>query len=76
MVADSSSELNAFIALKDLRDSFHRIVRQIIFPDFRRVKTGISFYLDHEPTITAGGQVLAAEIAREVDHQRFIPQIC
>ena len=62
------------VTLKYLRDCFHRIILEIIFLDFGRVKTGISFNLHHEPTICARGQVLAAEIAREVDHQRFIPQ--
>src|SRR5271165_2106665 len=62
------------VALENLCDCFHWIIIDVIFLDLGRVKTGISFNLDHEATISGRGQVLAAEITREVDHQRFIPQ--
>ena len=62
------------VALEDLGDGFHRIIVKIIFLDLGRVETGIGFNLDHVPAIAGRGQVLAAEITREVDHQRFIPQ--
>jgi hypothetical protein len=64
-----------FVTLEELSDRFHRIIFKIIFLDFRRVKTGISLNFDHVSAISGGGQILAAEITREVDHQRFVPQI-
>ena len=63
------------VALKDLGNRFHRIIVEIVLLDFRRVEAGIGFNLDHVTAFAGTGQFLAAEIAREVDHQRYIPQL-
>jgi hypothetical protein len=63
------------VSLKDLSDRLHRIIVQIVLLDFRRVEARIGFDLDHVPAVAGSAQVLSAEIAREVDHQRFIPLI-
>ncbi len=62
------------VALKDLGNCLHRIIVEIILLDFRRVEAGVSLNLDHVSAVAGTSQFLAAEIAREVDHQRYIPQ--
>ncbi len=63
------------VALKNLCDCLHRIIVQVVLLDLRWVKAGISLNLDHVSAFAGTGQFLAAEIAREVDHQRYIPQL-
>ena len=61
------------VSLEDLSDRFHRIIIQVIFLDLRRVEAGEGLDLDHVSAVPRSAQVLSTEIAREVDHQRFIP---
>jgi hypothetical protein len=62
------------VSLKDLSDRFHRVIIQVVFLDLRRVEAGEGLDLDHVTAVPRSAQVLSTEIAREVDHQRFIPQ--
>jgi hypothetical protein len=63
------------VSLKDLSDGFHRIFIEVILLDLRRVEAGEGLDLDHVTAVPRSAQVLSTEIAREVDHQRFIPQV-
>ena len=42
--------------------------------DLGGVEAGVGLDLDHIAGVAGRGQILAAEITREVDHQRLIPQ--
>jgi hypothetical protein len=62
------------VTLEQLRDLLHVIVVEVVLRDLGRVETGVGLDLDHITGVTARSQILAAEITREVDHQRLIPQ--
>ena len=51
------------------------IVVEVVLRDLGRVEAGVGLDLDHVTGVAGRGQILAAEITREVDHQRFIPQL-
>jgi len=63
-----------FVSLKELGDRFHVILVEVVLRDLGRIKTGVSLDLDHIAGIAGGGQILAAQITREVDHQRVVLQ--
>src|SRR4051794_30683648 len=65
---------DALVALKDLRNRLHVVIVEVVLRDLVGVEAGISFDFDHIAGVAARGQILTAEITREVDHQRLIPQ--
>src|SRR5579864_3873008 len=64
----------ALVALEDLRDCLHVIVIEVAVRDLGRVKPRIRFYFHDVAGIAGFGQILSAQITREVDHQRLILQ--
>ena len=61
----------ALVALEQLGDGLHRVVVEVVLADLVRVEPGRDLDLDHVAGLARRVQVLAAEIAREVDHQRL-----
>ena len=66
--------IDGLTSLKELRDRLHGVGIKVVFPDLGWVESGIGLDLDHVTPIPGRGQILSAEITREVDHQRLIPQ--
>ena len=55
-------------------DGFHVVVVEVFLRDLGRVEAGERLDLDHVAGVAGCGQIFTAEITREVDHQRLIPQ--
>lgn len=62
------------VALQDLGDRFHVVLLEIVLRELGRIEAGEGFDLDDESRVAGNSQVFPAEITREVDHQRLIPQ--
>ena len=61
------------LAPEELRDGFHVVRIEVVFRDLVGVEAGVGLDLDHVARVARCGQILAAEITREMDHQRLIP---
>jgi hypothetical protein len=64
----------ALVALKQLRHGLHVILVQIIVRDLVRIEARIRCNFYNVAGIAGNGQILSAQITREVDHQRLILQ--
>src|SRR5262249_54267570 len=59
------------VALKQLRDSFHLVVVEVVLGNLGRIEAGTHFDPDDVARLARRRQILATQITRKVDHQRL-----